>query len=193
MSPGALPGRATAQAAACSWHGVSRTGCHSSREWHFGRERPVPPEEEQKDTGLNGGTDISVYSCVLFSSHAAPARGSCCPTRACVMHERHGQGLTRSMPQGTTASQEKAPQGRGCFPCLCRVPCRSQPCLLQEPCKRLPSNAMTQESLCTGIAPQKVGLNLTKHLSRHRAKGFLTSPCAGQLPAPHRHRLSSPH
>lgn len=27
-------------------------------------------EEEQKDTGLNGGTDIAVYSCVLFSSHS---------------------------------------------------------------------------------------------------------------------------
>lgn len=124
----ALPGRATAQAAACSWHGAPRTGCHPSRERLFGRERPIPPEEEQKDTGWNGGTDISVYSCVLFSTHAAPARGNLCPTRACVLHERHGQGLARSVPQGTMANREKALQGQGCFPCLLRVSCRSQPC-----------------------------------------------------------------
>lgn len=69
--------------------------------------------------GLNGGTDISVYSCVLFSPHAAPAR----PMPACCM--RHGQGLARIVPQDTTASWEKAPQVQGCFPCLHRAPRRS--------------------------------------------------------------------
>lgn len=52
-----------------------------------------------KGHGMKGGTDISVYSCVLFSSPRSP-----CPTQAHVLHKRHSQGLTGNVPQGTTAN-----------------------------------------------------------------------------------------